>query len=272
MPLTGHAAKVASAQLLRRVQPFHDLLRRLGQLAQAPHSAIDEFSRLAYTEALPNEKARTAIAFLSRARAFFTTTASQPDPVRGIPLRPNLASHPAPPQRYQRRGLITSRRRWRRDLQVRQHADLQAQDERCRCVAATCDTVMSRAAQNRCRFPVAFFAYRSVRIAIEVKVEPVQQSITVRSAFRANATLISRLHGGPAYRSGISDTCSMHANTGISTTPADPATKASSRPGRYDHHHCDDQSGPDHQSQHLSAPTFGWHSQRSTTMPFDLHG
>ena len=36
------------------------------------HTAIDGFSRLAYTEALPDEKARTAIAFLSRARAFFT--------------------------------------------------------------------------------------------------------------------------------------------------------------------------------------------------------
>jgi transposase InsO family protein len=35
------------------------------------HSAVDGFSRLAYTEALPDEKARTAIAFLSRARAFF---------------------------------------------------------------------------------------------------------------------------------------------------------------------------------------------------------
>jgi transposase InsO family protein len=36
------------------------------------HTAIDGFSRLAYTEALPDEKARTAIGFTHRARAFFT--------------------------------------------------------------------------------------------------------------------------------------------------------------------------------------------------------
>lgn len=35
------------------------------------HTAIDGFSRLAYTEALPDEKARTAIGFTHRARAFF---------------------------------------------------------------------------------------------------------------------------------------------------------------------------------------------------------
>jgi transposase InsO family protein len=35
------------------------------------HSAVDGFSRLAYTEALPDEKAVTAIAFLHRARAWF---------------------------------------------------------------------------------------------------------------------------------------------------------------------------------------------------------
>jgi transposase InsO family protein len=35
------------------------------------HSAIDGFSRLAYTEALPDEKAMTAIAFLDRARTWF---------------------------------------------------------------------------------------------------------------------------------------------------------------------------------------------------------
>jgi transposase InsO family protein len=36
------------------------------------HSAVDGYSRLAYTEALPDEKATTAIAFFARARAFFT--------------------------------------------------------------------------------------------------------------------------------------------------------------------------------------------------------
>lgn len=35
------------------------------------HSAIDGFSRLAYTEALPNEKGTTAAAFLARAKVFF---------------------------------------------------------------------------------------------------------------------------------------------------------------------------------------------------------
>ncbi|MCQ8190175.1 IS481 family transposase [Streptomyces rugosispiralis] len=35
------------------------------------HSAIDGFSTLAYTEALPDEKATTAVSFLHRARAFF---------------------------------------------------------------------------------------------------------------------------------------------------------------------------------------------------------
>jgi transposase InsO family protein len=35
------------------------------------HSAVDGFSRLAYTEALPDEKAATAIAFMHRARAWF---------------------------------------------------------------------------------------------------------------------------------------------------------------------------------------------------------
>lgn len=35
------------------------------------HSAIDGYPRLAYTEALPDEKAPTAISFTHRARAFF---------------------------------------------------------------------------------------------------------------------------------------------------------------------------------------------------------
>ncbi|EST18940.1 hypothetical protein M878_44295 [Streptomyces roseochromogenus subsp. oscitans DS 12.976] len=35
------------------------------------HSAVDGFSHLAYTEPLPDEKAATTVAFLSRARAFF---------------------------------------------------------------------------------------------------------------------------------------------------------------------------------------------------------
>jgi hypothetical protein len=35
------------------------------------HSAIDGYSRLAYTEALGDEKAITAVAFLGRARGWF---------------------------------------------------------------------------------------------------------------------------------------------------------------------------------------------------------
>jgi len=35
------------------------------------HSAVDGYSRLAYTEHLPDERAATAIAFFARARAFF---------------------------------------------------------------------------------------------------------------------------------------------------------------------------------------------------------
>jgi transposase InsO family protein len=35
------------------------------------HSAIDGYSRLAYTEALPDEKAVTSVAFMHRARAWF---------------------------------------------------------------------------------------------------------------------------------------------------------------------------------------------------------
>lgn len=35
-----------------------------------PHSAVDGYSRLAYTEALPDENATTAIAFLHRTRAW----------------------------------------------------------------------------------------------------------------------------------------------------------------------------------------------------------
>src|SRR5699024_4995335 len=35
------------------------------------HSAVDGYSRLAYTEALPDEKACTAVGFMHRARTFF---------------------------------------------------------------------------------------------------------------------------------------------------------------------------------------------------------
>ena len=40
------------------------------------HVAIDDATRLAYAEVLPDEKASTAIAFLGRAVAFYRATAS----------------------------------------------------------------------------------------------------------------------------------------------------------------------------------------------------
>lgn len=57
---SDQAKRVARAKT-RRTKPGYTYL----------HSAIDGFSRLAYTEALPDEKAATAIAFLHRARIFF---------------------------------------------------------------------------------------------------------------------------------------------------------------------------------------------------------
>jgi transposase InsO family protein len=50
-------------------QPGQQRARRTGYTYL--HSAIDGYSRLAYTEALPDEKAATAIEFTHRARAFF---------------------------------------------------------------------------------------------------------------------------------------------------------------------------------------------------------
>ncbi|MBO0879871.1 MAG: hypothetical protein J2P17_05790 [Mycobacterium sp.] len=41
------------------------------------HSAIDDYSRLAYTEALPDEKAVTAVEFLNRAAPGSPGTASR---------------------------------------------------------------------------------------------------------------------------------------------------------------------------------------------------
>ena len=40
------------------------------------HSAIDDRSRLAYTEELPDEQGTTAAAFWARAAKFFLTTGS----------------------------------------------------------------------------------------------------------------------------------------------------------------------------------------------------
>ena len=57
----SHAAKAVDRMKKRGVKAGYVFL----------HSAIDAYSRLAYTEALPDEKAVTAIAFLDRARTWF---------------------------------------------------------------------------------------------------------------------------------------------------------------------------------------------------------
>ena len=57
----GSAQHKASRAANRRARPGYVFL----------HSAVDGYSRLAYTEALPDEKAVTAIGFVFRARAFF---------------------------------------------------------------------------------------------------------------------------------------------------------------------------------------------------------
>ena len=94
------------------------------------HSAVDGFSRLAYTEALADEKAVTTIGFFCRARAFFYYPRDREDPpsrhgqrrqlqgprlhpVRGGPRRPAPAHPPlhAPAQRQGRAVQPTAGRR-----------------------------------------------------------------------------------------------------------------------------------------------------------------
>jgi len=64
-----HGRGSQQAKQARRARPA----TRLAVGGPATPTAIRHrrFSRLAYTEALPNEKARTAIGFVHRARAFF---------------------------------------------------------------------------------------------------------------------------------------------------------------------------------------------------------
>lgn len=57
----GSAQDKAARTANRRTRPGYVFL----------HTAVDGYSRLAYTEALPDEKAVTAIGFVFRARAFF---------------------------------------------------------------------------------------------------------------------------------------------------------------------------------------------------------
>lgn len=66
------------------------------------HSALDDHFRLAYTEALDDEKAVTAVAFWHRAVAFFAahgshrSAAASPTTVRATGLRPGLTRSPRP--------------------------------------------------------------------------------------------------------------------------------------------------------------------------------
>ena len=64
------------------------------------HTAIDGFSRLAYTEALDDERASTTIGFFCRARAFTTTTTSLAS--RHQRIRPYTPRHNGKVERYNR--------------------------------------------------------------------------------------------------------------------------------------------------------------------------
>jgi transposase InsO family protein len=69
----GHAVTGNRRQRAPRLHPTH----RGPQISTAGwefvHVAVDDHSRLAYAEVLPDEKAASAVAFLRRALAFFTT-------------------------------------------------------------------------------------------------------------------------------------------------------------------------------------------------------
>jgi hypothetical protein len=67
--VTRHLAHLGRAQAKQAARG-----RKRGNRARYTylHTAIDGYSRLAYTEALPDETAHTAITFTHRARAFFT--------------------------------------------------------------------------------------------------------------------------------------------------------------------------------------------------------
>lgn len=76
---------------------------------------VDGFSRLAYTEALPDEKAATAIAFMRRARVWFVEAEADRYRVRRR-YRPPLTSHVhhrPPPSTRDTRQTVIVRRRWR---------------------------------------------------------------------------------------------------------------------------------------------------------------
>src|SRR5690606_13469183 len=68
------------------------------------HSIVDCYSRLAYTEALPNETAATTIGFFHRARAFFAAHADHPHRARDHRQRVELP-RPRLPAHRARRGL-----------------------------------------------------------------------------------------------------------------------------------------------------------------------
>ncbi len=70
------------------------------------HSAIDGYSRLAYTEALPDEKAVTAVAFLDRARSWLAahgiTQIERIVPDNGSCYRANAFAEAVGESRHQR--------------------------------------------------------------------------------------------------------------------------------------------------------------------------
>jgi transposase InsO family protein len=69
----GAGKRVSERSLWRYTQTVADGdgMRRRTVGWEYVHIAVDDFSRLAYAEVLPDEKATSAIAFLRRARAFF---------------------------------------------------------------------------------------------------------------------------------------------------------------------------------------------------------
>jgi transposase InsO family protein len=69
----GAGKRVSEGSLRRYIQTVGDEHGRRRRTIgwEFVHIAVDDFSRLAYAEVLPDEKASSAIAFLRRARAFF---------------------------------------------------------------------------------------------------------------------------------------------------------------------------------------------------------
>jgi hypothetical protein len=72
--IEGGAGKRVGGRTPGRYRPRHREVtgRARGTIGwEFVHVAVDDYSRLAYAEVLPDEKATTAIGFLQRALAFF---------------------------------------------------------------------------------------------------------------------------------------------------------------------------------------------------------